>query len=135
VKWISTKVRLPPEGIYVLARHNRGTWYDDTDQDNVNCVVVKLSKGLSIDERAKMESGELPSHAVKLRDGLNPMFVPRWRIRQAEDEGECGNSVPYCWKEFGPDCFTGQSITHWMPIKPIAKKHSGSQHYDDNGDE
>ena len=40
--WISTKEKLPEEGKYVLARHTRGTWRDSSDQDNVNCVVVKL---------------------------------------------------------------------------------------------
>lgn len=39
--WIDVDDRLPEFGIYVLARHNRGTWSDSTDQDNVNCVVVK----------------------------------------------------------------------------------------------
>ena len=45
--WISTKDRLPVEGKYVLTRHNRGTWGDSDDQKNVNCVVVKLVKGIS----------------------------------------------------------------------------------------
>lgn len=39
--WISVDERLPPYGKYVLARHSRGTWLDSTDQENVNCVVVK----------------------------------------------------------------------------------------------
>jgi len=39
--WIPTTHQLPPLGAYVLARHNRGTWRDSTDQANVNCVVVK----------------------------------------------------------------------------------------------
>ena len=42
--WISTNEQLPEVGKYVLARHNRGTWIDSTDQDNVNCVVVKRVK-------------------------------------------------------------------------------------------
>ena len=47
MNWINTKDKLPEEGKYVLARHNRGTWNDSDDQENVNCVVVKLVKGLS----------------------------------------------------------------------------------------
>jgi hypothetical protein len=39
--WIKTTDMLPPFGKYVLARHNRGTWFDGADQENVNCVVVK----------------------------------------------------------------------------------------------
>lgn len=39
--WIDVKDELPPFRKYVLARHNRGTWHDSTDQENVNCVVVK----------------------------------------------------------------------------------------------
>lgn len=35
MNWISTKDKLPEEGKYVLARHNRGTWHDSTDQANV----------------------------------------------------------------------------------------------------
>ena len=34
--WIKTSDRLPQEGKYVLARHNRGTWIDSDDQENVN---------------------------------------------------------------------------------------------------
>ena len=44
MRWIKTKDKLPPMGKYVLARHNRGTWHDNTDQENVNCVVVKRVK-------------------------------------------------------------------------------------------
>lgn len=39
--WIRTEDALPPIGQYVLVRHNRDNWFDSTDQDNVNCVVVK----------------------------------------------------------------------------------------------
>lgn len=37
----------------------RGAWNDSTDQANVNCVVVKLVRGISINEREKMKKGEL----------------------------------------------------------------------------
>ena len=103
--WISTKDRLPEEGKYVLARHNRGTWHDSTDQENVNCVVVKLVRGISKEEREKMRSGE----------GL----IERSRLYRPEDE-HGNNLVPYNWIEFGPDSFFGQTITHWMPIEPLS---------------
>lgn len=40
-RWISVKTSLPPLGKYVLCRHTRGTWYDNDDQANVNCIVLK----------------------------------------------------------------------------------------------
>lgn len=124
MNWISTKDRLPEEGKYVLARHNRGTWNDSTDQANVNCVVVKLVKGISMEERKLMENGELPSHKEGgvHYDGSwdKPIYTnnERWRIYKSEDE-HGNNQVPYNWQMFGPDSFFGQTITHWMPIEPL----------------
>ncbi len=40
--WNKTEEQLPEFGKYVIAKHNRGTWGDSTDQKNVNTVVVKL---------------------------------------------------------------------------------------------
>ena len=119
MNWISTKDRLPKEGKYVLARHNRGTWNDSTDQANVNCVVVKLVRGISIEEREKMKKGELPQTLEKgwcLSEGLSE--TERSRVYEAEDEGG-NNHVPYNWRMFGLDSFFGQTITHWMPIEPL----------------
>ena len=106
MNWISTKDKLPEEGKYVLARHNRGTWNDITDQDNVNCVVVKLVRGISINEREKMKKGELPQ------------TLERSKVYKSEDE-HGNNQVPYNWQMFGLDSFFGQTITHWMPIEPL----------------
>lgn len=104
MNWINTKDKLPEEGKYVLARHNRGNWVDSTDQENVNCIVVKLVRGISIEEREKMKKGELPQ------------TLERSQVYKAEDE--YGNNImPYNWQMFGPDSFFGQTITHWMPIK------------------
>ena len=117
--WISTKDRLPEDGKYVLARHNRGTWNDSTDQANVNCVVVKLVRGISIKEREKMKKGELPQTLEKswcLSEGWGE--TERSRVYKAKDE-EGNNQVPYNWQMFGPDSFFGQTITHWMPIEPL----------------
>lgn len=101
MKWISTKEELPQEGKYVLARHNRGTWHDSSDQENVNCVVVKLRKGISKKQRELL----LDDDARKRR--------------YTSDDEDGNNQVPYSFYEFGPDHFFGQSITHWMPILPI----------------
>jgi hypothetical protein len=126
MNWISTKDKLPEEGKYVLARHNRGTWNDSTDQANVNCVVVKLVRGISMNERKLMEEGNLPSHKESgvHYDGSfdKPIYTSseRWKIYKGEDEYG-NNLVPYKWEQFGPDSFFGQTITHWMPIEPLPK--------------
>jgi len=99
--WISTKDQLPEPGKYVFAKHNRGTWSDRTDQENVNTVVVKLVRGISMEEREQMKDTE------------------RSRVYKSEDE-HGNNLVPYYWNSFGPDSFFGQDITHWMPIPPLS---------------
>lgn len=117
MNWISTKDQLPAERKYVLARHNRGTWVDNDDQENVNCVVVKLVKGISLDERRKMEKGEIPQ---TFEEGWSASTgwtkTERSSIYKACDE-QGNNLVPYNWEAFGPDSFFGQTITHWMPIE------------------
>lgn len=92
-KWIPTSKLLPPVGKYVLARHNHGNWIDKNDPENVNCVVVKLVKGLSREERKKTG----------------------YKTYVAADQWD-SNKVPYNWEQFGPDSFFGQTITHWCPI-------------------
>jgi len=99
--WILVKDKLPEEGKYVFARHNRGTWNDTDDQENVNCVVVKLIKGISQKERNKLDVNS-----------------KRYKTYSIGDEWG-NNLVPYSWKEFGSDEFFGQSITHWMKIPPL----------------
>ena len=101
MSWISTKNQLPEEGKYVLARHNIGTWIDRGDKENVDCVVVKLVKGIS-----KTERKSLPDDDPR-----------KTRYTSADEHGN--NLVPYNWEMFGPDSFFGQTITHWMPIEPI----------------
>lgn len=103
--WISTAERLPEEGKYVLAIHNRGTWHDSTDQEHVNFVIVKLIKGLSKSQREFL-----------------PDYDLRKRLYKAEDE-EGNNLKPYNWTEFGPNNFFGQDITHWMPLPEAPEKN------------
>lgn len=102
MKWISVEEKLPEPNKYVLAKHNRGTWYDSDDQKNVNCVVVKLKKGIS----------------QKDRDKLSSINNPVSNTYKAEDE-HGNNLVPYAWFTFGPDKFFGQEITHWCEIPDL----------------
>lgn len=115
--WISIKDKLPQKGKYVLARHTRGTWSDSEDQDNVNCVVVKLVMGMSMEYREKMRIGEVPMEYERYGNEK----VERWRIEKAQDE-QSNNLVPYHWESFGTDDFFGQDISHWQPIE----KHNPS---------
>lgn len=102
MKWIEiiSEKDLPPKGKYVLARHNIGTWLDSTDQENVNCVVVKLVYGITEEERMKIK-GTDRSRVYKFGDVFG------------------NNLVPYAWTTFGPSKFFGQDITHWAFIEPI----------------
>jgi len=122
MNWISVKDRLPEEGKYVLAKHNRGTWHDSDDQANVNCVVVKLIKGLSIEEREKMKKGLIPTiYEEYYVGGFVIRSTPRWNVYTSDDE-HGNNETPYGWHQYGPDHFFGQSITHWMPIPLLEEK-------------
>jgi hypothetical protein len=112
--WIKAEDRLPEEGKYVLARHSRGTWIDRGDPENVNCVVVRLQRGITLAEREKLRNGA-PLPGAKGWGG----DAPRWATHYSADEGS-NNRKPYCWKEFGPDCFFGQDIIAWQPIEPFA---------------
>lgn len=123
--WIKTEDLLPEEGKYILGRHNRGIWHDSTDQKNVNCVVVKLVKGISEKEREDMKNGIIPSKkeiGIKYDGDWNkPIYETseRWNIYKQEDE-RANNIVPYCWVILGPGHFFGQEITHWMPIPDVS---------------
>jgi hypothetical protein len=100
-KKIITDKDLPPANKYVIGKHNRGTWIDSDDQKNVNTVIVKLVKGISMDQRAKLNYND-----------------PRKRHYMSADEW--GNNYrAYNWQTFGSDEFFGQSITHWCEIPEI----------------
>lgn len=120
--WTNTKDELPPERKYVLARHNRGTWIDEDDQLNVNCVVVKLVKGLSKTDRQLMKDGKLPStkeYGTIYDNGelSKPMTIVTERYDVYEGADEDGNNlVPYKWETFGATSFFGQEITEWTHI-------------------
>ena len=119
--WISTEDRLPKEGKYVLARHNKTNWKDHTDQNNVNCVVVKLVRGISKEQRGMMKSGEIIDPEIEM---INPNkdyeYVTFKRSDIIFPEDEYGNNEkPYKWEAFGSSGYNGQEITNWATIKPI----------------
>ena len=104
--WIDIKDKLPPENRYVIAKHNRDSWFDRDDQDNVNTVIVKMIRGVSIEEREQMNGSE-----------ESKVFS------SADEDGN--NLKPYCFDTFGCDSFFGQSITHWMLIPKLEVREHG----------
>jgi len=119
MEWIRTKDKLPKEGKYVLARHNRGTWNDSTDQQNVNCVVVKLIKGITEDDRVLMRAGKLDDpEEITWCLSEGSQSTKRSNLYKSEDVFG-SNIVAYKWKMFGRNSFFGQTITHWLPIEPL----------------
>jgi hypothetical protein len=119
MEWISTNDRLPEEGKYVLAKHTRGTWHDSQDQENVNCVVVKLVKGLSKEDRERMKKGEIKETFEKgwcLSEGWAD-HKRSSTYRACDEDGN--NQRPYNWQSFGADSFFGQDISHWCEIPKL----------------
>ena len=102
-EWIDIRVELPPEGKYVLVRHNRGNRISE-DQENVNCVVAMIDMGMSMEDRNK----------------LDPDSDEARTFRSADEHGN--NKRPYCFDVFGPGSFNGQEIICWMPIEPLNLK-------------
>lgn len=121
MSWIEIKTEsdLPPVGKYVIAKHNRGTWIDSTDQENVNTVVVKLVRGISEKERQQMKGTDKDYQCSPPEDhGFYKISGLRSDTYKLGDE-HGNNTVPWAWNTFGIDSFFGQSITHWMPIEPL----------------
>ena len=115
-KWIDASKELPPEGVYVLVHHTRGTWKDSKDQLGVEIQVAKLIRGISLKEREKMKSGLLhdPDDTYI---GFKGECKTCKRSQMFHSEDESGNNkLPYIWQPFGPNSFYGQEIDYWMPI-------------------
>jgi hypothetical protein len=121
MNWIEIKSEkdLPPEGKYVIAKHNMGTWHDREDQENVNTVVVKLVRGISEKERQEMRGTDNDYQYSQPKDyGYYRISGLRSETHKFGDESG-NNTVPWAWDSFGPGSFFGDSITHWMPIPPL----------------
>ena len=106
-QFINTADKLPEPNKYVLGIHNRDTWHDRDDYEHVNYVVVKFVPGLSMADREKMKSGELP-------DPFSEVVKRSSEIKSADQYGN--NLKPYFWDTFGPGSFNGQEIEWWMPL-------------------
>lgn len=44
-------------------------------------------------------------------------------LKRVKCEVGGNNLVPYKWKEFGPDSFFGQDISHWCPIPELFQRN------------
>lgn len=122
MNWVEIKSEndLPEEGKYVIAKHNRGTWKDSNDQENVNTVVVKLVRGISLKEREEMRGTDKDYQYHEPKDyGDCKISGLRSDVYKMGDE-QSNNIVPWAWDSFGVDSFFGQSITHWMLIPPLS---------------
>jgi len=96
--WHKPEDSLPPEGEYVLVHHNLGNWTDNTDQENVDCVVAKMTHGISLAERDALPKGDT-------RKGLH---------KACDESGN--NERNYGWFTFGALQFFGQNIDCWCYI-------------------
>ena len=107
---INSEKDLPKEGKYVIAKHNKGTWHDDDDQENVNTVIVKLVRGISEEEREEIRGTK--------KDLLEGNILRSDIYKQGDEHWN--NAVPWAWETFGSDTFFGQEITHWTEISPLS---------------
>ena len=108
--WIKSEDELPPEGKYVIGKHNRGTWVSGTDQENVNTVIVKLEKGYTEKQR------------IEIKNDPNATSEEKYNASFSNPPNQYGNNEkPYGWSTFGPDYFFGQNITHWAYIPEFKK--------------
>jgi hypothetical protein len=104
IMWICTKDSLPPEGKLVLVYAENSVIDDDP---NVCVSVMRLEYGLSIEDRLRMESGELEE------DEDN-----RHNIYSRSDE-HGNNLVNYSWIGYGFDEEFGQNVLYWCEIPEL----------------
>ena len=95
--WIKTTDKLPPERKYVIGK-TTARWKDEDDPENVNVIVVKLIKGISLKERSELDNSD-----------------QRKKLFSASDEWG-NNERPYNWETFGPTNFFGQDVIEWKFI-------------------
>ena len=94
-----TTDKLPKNNTYVVARYTGGNWRDSDDQEGCVWKVVKFVRGISKEEREAL-----------------PDTDSRKRIYITGDTFG-NNTVPYCWKEFGPGEIFGQDVDYWTELQ------------------
>lgn len=98
---ISVNDKLPQDRTYVLVKHNRQNFRDNDHPEGVRWAVVKFVRGLSLEDRARLDNSD-----------------ERKRLWLNEDERSGNNLRPYLWQCFGASAFFGQEIECWtyLPV-------------------
>jgi len=96
--WNKTSDILPPEGKYVIVRYNGGNWIDNNDPKNVNCVIARLIKGISMKEREQLSDTD------------------ERKRKYIKGDEHSNNIVNYAWQTFGILSFFGQEVSEWAYI-------------------
>lgn len=121
-QWVDASKQLPPEDMYVLIHLTKDNWHDRTDPKGVYFKVAKLKRGISMIDREKMKSGELPDPEseswIAPGDVLRRVIYKRSETFRGEDE-YANNLRPYQWVTFGPGTYFGQEVDYWMRIPDI----------------
>lgn len=90
--WVPASASLPPEGVYVLARHTRGTWEDHNDPEGVNHVVVCRRTRLGLQSPSDYICPNNRTHFEWSRfgpGGFNGQEVSHWMyFSRVEEQGE-----------------------------------------------
>ena len=119
--WVDASKELPPVGEYVLIHLTMDNWKDSTDPEGVYHKVAKLERGISMAEREKMKSGQLPDPDaygwIMPNDKAQPVTSKRSAIHTGADE-YANNRRPYRWVSFGRGSYFGQEVDRWMRIPP-----------------
>lgn len=116
--------KLPENGEYVLIHLLKNNWGSKEGLYGKRYwKVAQFIKGISKEERNKMEKGELPNpveigYTCPTPPGIwRGHGIKRSSVYTAADEDD-NNKVPYCWEEFGTAKYFGQEVDIWgrLPI-------------------
>ena len=108
--WINVNEKLPNDNEKVLI------W-------NGSVEVARFVKGITEEERRKMENGELPNPKSEYWCQSNGYtLIERSKVRKSCDVW-ANNLVPYCWEvNGGASQIFGQNISYWQPIPKPPKQ-------------
>lgn len=97
MRWISVEDGLPEDGTAVLVRYAGDNWG----------TAHKLADGQTR-KRWRWQAALF----VRGNDAATAKLLGVYR--QEDQDGN--NTLPYCWKQFGPGYLFGQDVTHWAAI-------------------